>query len=59
MKMLHIDTSILADHSVSRKVSAAIVERLRKQMPGSEPIESLDRPDRRGGNDLSLQRPGR
>jgi FMN-dependent NADH-azoreductase len=38
MKLLHIDTSILADHSVSRKVSAAIVERLRKEMPGLEVI---------------------
>jgi FMN-dependent NADH-azoreductase len=36
MKLLHIDASILADHSVSRQVSAAIVERLRKEMPGLE-----------------------
>ena len=38
MKLLHIDTSILGDHSVSRQVSAAIVERLRKEMPGLEVI---------------------
>ena len=36
MKLLHIDTSILGDHSVSRKVSAAVVERLAKTTPGLE-----------------------
>jgi len=36
MKLLHIDTSILGDHSVSRKVSGAIVERLAKAAPGIE-----------------------
>jgi FMN-dependent NADH-azoreductase len=36
MKLLHIDTSILGGHSVSRQVSAAIVDRLRKEMSGLE-----------------------
>lgn len=36
MKLLHIDASILGDHSVSRKVSAAVVERLTKANPGLE-----------------------
>jgi FMN-dependent NADH-azoreductase len=36
MKLLHIDTSILADHSVSRQVSATIADRLRKEVPGLE-----------------------
>lgn len=36
MKLLHIDTSILGDHSISRKVSGAIVERLAKAAPGIE-----------------------
>src|SRR5271156_431416 len=30
MKLLHIDSSVLGPHSVSRQVSAAVVERLRK-----------------------------
>jgi FMN-dependent NADH-azoreductase len=33
MKLLHIDASILGDNSVSRRVSAAIVERLRESDP--------------------------
>jgi FMN-dependent NADH-azoreductase len=33
MKLLHIDSSVLGPHSVSRQVSAAIVERLRKATP--------------------------
>lgn len=33
MKLLHIDSSIQADHSVSRQVSAAIVARLRQHTP--------------------------
>ncbi|HTH98239.1 MAG TPA: NAD(P)H-dependent oxidoreductase [Stellaceae bacterium] len=33
MKLLHIDSSILGDNSVSRKISAAIVERLRTLQP--------------------------
>src|SRR5579864_9225614 len=31
MKLLHIDSSVLGPHSVSRQLSAAIVERLRQQ----------------------------
>ena len=34
MKLLHIDSSVLGPNSVSRKVSAAIVERLRQSTPG-------------------------
>ena len=34
MKLLHIDSSVLGPHSVSRQVSAAIVERLRQATPG-------------------------
>ena len=34
MKLLHIDFSVLGPHSVSRQVSAAIVDRLRKATPG-------------------------
>jgi len=34
MKLLHIDSSVLGPHSVSRQVSAAIVDRLRKTTPG-------------------------
>ncbi len=34
MKLLHIDSSVLGPHSVSRQVSAAIVERLRQSTPG-------------------------
>jgi len=33
MKLLHIDASILGDNSVSRRVSAAIVDRLRQANP--------------------------
>jgi FMN-dependent NADH-azoreductase len=33
MKLLHIDSSVLGPHSVSRQLSAAIVERLRQQNP--------------------------
>src|SRR5258705_5408296 len=36
MKLLHIDSSVLGSHSVSRQVSAAIVYRLRKATPGLE-----------------------
>jgi FMN-dependent NADH-azoreductase len=38
MKLLHIDASILGDNSVSRRVSAAIVDRLRQATPGLEII---------------------
>jgi FMN-dependent NADH-azoreductase len=34
MNLLHIDASVLGDHSVSRQVSAAIVSRLRAADPG-------------------------
>src|SRR6266436_5038148 len=34
MKLLHLDSSVLGPHSVSRKVSAAIVDRLRQATPG-------------------------
>src|ERR1700684_4608446 len=34
MKLLHIDSSVLGPHSVSRQVSAAIVDRLRTETPG-------------------------
>ncbi|MBT9186251.1 FMN-dependent NADH-azoreductase [Pectobacterium punjabense] len=36
MKILHIDSSILGDYSVSRQLSADIVARLRELHPGSE-----------------------
>ena len=36
MKLLHIDSSVLGQHSVSRQVSAAVVERLLKANPGVE-----------------------
>lgn len=35
-KLLHIDSSVLGPHSVSRQLSAAIVERLRQAEPGVE-----------------------
>jgi FMN-dependent NADH-azoreductase len=34
MKLLHIDSSVLGPHSVSRQVSAAVVDRLVKATPG-------------------------
>jgi FMN-dependent NADH-azoreductase len=36
MKLLHVDSSVLGPHSVSRQVSAAIVDRLRQTTPGLE-----------------------
>ena len=36
MKLLHINSSVLGPHSVSRQVSAAIVDRLRQATPGLE-----------------------
>ena len=36
MKILHIDSSILGDHSVSRAVSAAVVARLKALHPDAE-----------------------
>jgi FMN-dependent NADH-azoreductase len=38
MKLLHIDSSVLGSHSVSRQVSAAIVDRLRQATPGLEVV---------------------
>ncbi|MEA2862066.1 MAG: FMN-dependent NADH-azoreductase [Bradyrhizobium sp.] len=38
MKLLHIDSSVLGSHSVSRQLSAAIVDRLRKTTPGLEVV---------------------
>src|SRR4030081_1698375 len=38
MKLLHIDSSVLGYHAVSRQVSAAIVERLRRAKPGLEVV---------------------
>jgi FMN-dependent NADH-azoreductase len=38
MKLLHIDSSVLGPHSVSRQVSAAIVDRLRKTTPRLEVV---------------------
>jgi FMN-dependent NADH-azoreductase len=35
-KLLHIDSSVLGPHSVSRQLSAAIVDRLRQAAPGTE-----------------------
>ena len=34
MKLLHLNSSVLGPHSVSRQVSAAIVDRLRQATPG-------------------------
>ena len=39
MKLLHIDSSVLGPHSVSRQVSAAIVERLGKATPHVEIVD--------------------
>ena len=36
MKLLHIDSSVLGPHSVSRQVSAAIVDRLTRATPDVE-----------------------
>jgi FMN-dependent NADH-azoreductase len=38
MKLLHIDSSVVGSHSVSRQVSAAIVGRLRQATPGLEVV---------------------
>jgi FMN-dependent NADH-azoreductase len=38
MKLLHIDSSVLGPHSVSRRLSAAIVDRLRQATPGLEVV---------------------
>lgn len=38
MKILHVDSSILGDASVSRQISAAIVARLKAESPGAEVV---------------------
>ena len=38
MNLLHVDSSILGDHSVSRKISAAAVAALRASIPGLEVV---------------------
>lgn len=38
MKLLHVDSSVLGANSVSRRLSAAIVQRLQATMPGVEVI---------------------
>ncbi|MEY9128510.1 FMN-dependent NADH-azoreductase [Bradyrhizobium yuanmingense] len=38
MKLLHLDSSVLGPHSVSRQVSAAIVDRLREATPSLEVV---------------------
>lgn len=44
MKLLHIDSSVLGDHSVTRELSAAIVARWRTQVRGLEvSVRDLDR----------------
>jgi len=39
MKLLHLDSSILADNSASRALSAAIVARWRQDVPGLEVLQ--------------------
>lgn len=62
MNLLHIDSSILGDHSVSRKLSAGVVTRLRAETPGvtviyrdlaSAPVSHLS-----GAYLAALQTPG-
>lgn len=38
MKLLHIDSSVLGPHSVSRQISAAIVDRLRQATPSLDTV---------------------
>jgi FMN-dependent NADH-azoreductase len=38
MKLLHIDSSVLGPHSVSRQVSAAVVDRLRQTTPSLDVV---------------------
>ena len=33
MKLLHLDSGILGDHSVTRRLSAALVDRIRREAP--------------------------
>jgi FMN-dependent NADH-azoreductase len=62
MKLLHIDSSVLGPHSVSRQVSAAAVERLRQANPGLEvsyrdltltPLAHLSGPHLAAGQDAA------
>jgi FMN-dependent NADH-azoreductase len=62
MKLLHIDSSVLGPHSVSRQVSAAAVERLRHANPGLEvsyrdltltPLAHLSGPHLAAGQDAA------
>lgn len=64
MKLLHIDSSILADGSVSRELSRATVDRLKGEIPGLEityrdvaavPIPHLSGATFLGGQELGLQ----
>ncbi len=44
MKLLHLDSSVLGPHSVSRQVSAAIVDRLRQSpLPASRSAIAISR----------------
>jgi FMN-dependent NADH-azoreductase len=38
VKLLHVDSSILGEHSVSRKISAAVADALRATTPGLEVV---------------------
>jgi FMN-dependent NADH-azoreductase len=38
VKLLHVDSSILGDHSVSRKISSTVADALRATMPGLEVV---------------------
>jgi FMN-dependent NADH-azoreductase len=62
MKLLHLDSSVLGPHSVSRQVSAAAVDRLRKANPGLEvsyrdltltPLAHLSGPHLAAGQDAA------
>lgn len=64
MKLLHIDSSVLGPHSVSRQVSAAAVDRLRKANPGLEvsyrdltltPLAHLSGPHLAAGQDAAAE----
>ena len=64
MKLLHIDASILGDQSVSRQVSAAVVESLRKADPqievihrdlGAEPLAHFTAADLAVAADAALE----
>ena len=44
MKLLHLDSSILGDHSASRAISAGIVARWQHAVPGLEVLDRVDAP---------------